>query len=369
MISAKPFLRALTTSALIAAALGAAPRDKDWDDVRPGLTLEYPRDHGAHARHQTEWWYLTGNVEDVAGRRFGYQFTIFRRGLDPEPLAEDAAPLRARALYAGHLAITDVAGDTTHFAERLRRGAAPFASASEEDLDLVLEDWSLVRSESGSLVVAAADPATGLALELSLSPQKPLVLHGEGGYSRKGLDEGNASAYASWTRLASRGTLTVAGESHAITGDSWFDHEFGSSVLEDDVEGWDWFGLQLDDGRELMAFYLRKEDGSLSVVSAGTLVDGEGRVTPLLLADFRIETSARWTSPKTGTTYPASWNLKVPSQRIDLQLTPLVADCELHTGGSTGIVYWEGPVRIEGSATGHGYAELTGYSGSMSGRF
>ena len=99
------------------------------------------------------------------------------------------------------------------------------------------------------------------------------------------------------------------------------------------------------------------------------LVDGEGRVTPLLLADFRIETSARWTSPTTGTTYPASWSLKVPSQRIDLQLTPLVADCELHTGGSTGIVYWEGPVRIEGSATGYGYAELTGYSGSMSGRF
>jgi predicted secreted hydrolase len=370
VISADRPLRALG-ALLLALGASAAPAAEEpaWEPVLPGLELAYPRDHGAHAAHQTEWWYLTGNLEDAAGRRFGYQFTIFRRGLTPQPLEADASPLRARALYAGHLAVTDAGAGRTRFAERLRRGAAPFARASHEDLDLVLEDWSLARRDDDTLLLRAADPGAGIALELELTPRKPLVLHGEGGWSRKGEAPGNASAYASWTRLATRGTLRLDDEALAVTGGSWFDHEFGSSVLEEGTLGWDWFGLQLDDGRELMAFHLRRVGGDLASASAGTLVEPDGTVRHLGHADFAIEALERWTSPRTGASYPSAWRLSVPAHGIDLRATPLVADCELVTGGSTGIVYWEGPVELSGTSGGRGYAELTGYSGSMAGRF
>jgi predicted secreted hydrolase len=370
VISADRPLYALGALLLTVAAAAAPPREEpDWEPVLPGLELTYPRDHGAHARHQTEWWYLTGNLEDATGRRFGYQFTIFRRGLRPEPPGEDASPLRARALYAGHLAVTEVAAGRTRFAERLRRGAPPFARASHEDLDLVLEDWSLARREDDTLLLRAADPESRIALEFELDPTKPLVLHGEGGWSRKGEAPGNASAYASWTRLATRGTLRLDGEALAVSGGSWFDHEFGSSVLEEGTLGWDWFGLQLDDGRELMAFHLRRVGGDLATASAGTLVEADGTVRPLGHEDFTILALERWRSPHSGAEYPAAWRITVPGSGIDLRVTPPVSDCELATGGSTGVVYWEGPVELSGTSGGRGYAELTGYSGSMAGRF
>ena len=372
MISADRPLLALGALLLGLGVVAAAPTtapDAEWESVLPGLELTYPRDHGAHAAHQTEWWYLTGNLEAADGRRFGYQFTIFRRGLTPEPLGEEAAPLRARALYAGHLAITDASASRTRFAERLRRGAAPFVRASHEDLDLVLEDWSLVRRDDDSLRLVAADPGAGIALELDLVAAKPLVLHGEAGWSRKGEEPGNASAYSSWTRLATRGSLRLDGAALEVEGASWFDHEFGSSVLEEGTLGWDWFGLQLDDGRELMAFHLRRVGGDLATASAGTLVEVDGTVRPLGHEDFTIEALDRWRSPRTRADYPSAWRITVPAHGVELRLAPLVPDCELVTGGSTGVVYWEGPVELSGTSTGRGYAELTGYSGSMAGRF
>ncbi len=349
-----------------ALALGVA---NDWKSVTPELELAFPRDHGAHPAYQTEWWYLTGNVADEDGRRFGFQLTIFRRGLDPAPAAPGASPLRARQVLAGHLAVTDVATGRTVLAERLRRAGSPLASAAVGELDLVLEDWSFARADDGLLVVRAADPARGLGLALELEPNKPLVLHGDGGYSRKGRDPGNASAYVSWTRLAAAGRLTVGGEAREVRGEAWFDHEFGTSVLDDDVVGWDWFGLQLDGGRELMLFVVREEGGGVAPTSAGTLVEADGTAVPLGREDFAVEALAAWTSPRTGARYPARWRIELRERELELVVVPLVADAELATGGSTGVVYWEGPVEVSGDARGRGYAELTGYAGSMGARF
>lgn len=350
------------------AALGD-PSPDGWRRVLPGIELEFPADHGVHPEHRTEWWYLTGNVEDADGHRFGFQFTVFRNGLgDNPPLPGDDSP-RPRQVYAGHLAVTDVDAGRTRFAERLRRGGTPLAGAAAGDLDVWIEDWSLRREPSGRLLVSAGDPAAGIGLELELVPRKSLVLHGEDGYSSKGGGEGNASAYFSWTRLAVEGRLTVPGGVRPVTGEAWFDHEFGSSVLAGGVEGWDWFGLQLEDGRELMLFVLRGADGRAAAASAGTLVGRDGRARPLRRADFAVEVLARWTSPRTGASYPARWVLSLPGEDLRLEVAPLVADAELATGGSTNVVYWEGPVAVSGGARGRGYAELTGYAGSMEGRF
>jgi predicted secreted hydrolase len=351
----------------LAAAFAPPHGEGDWRRVEPGLMLDFPSDHGAHPDFQTEWWYLTGLLEDTRGARFGFQFTVFRRGLEPGPRGE-GSPLRATEAYAGHLALTDVARGETRFAERLRR-ASPLAHAAVGDLDLHLEDWSLARAgASESLILEAGDPARGFAFSLRLCPTKPLVLHGQHGYSRKGDDPGNASAYASWTRLAVTGSLRLDGAEHAVTGAAWYDHEFGTTVLSEGAVGWDWFSLQLEDGRELMAFVLRDAAGRALEASAGTLVERDGTPRPLTQADFRLGATGSWTSPRTRATYPAGWSLSLPSHALELTLSPLVPDCELISSG-TGVSYWEGPIAAAGTTAGQGYAELTGYRGSLAGRF
>ncbi len=360
-----------------ALALLCAPQDSGWKRVEPGLALVFPADHGAHPGYKTEWWYLTGHLEDEQGARFGFQFTLFRRGLDARVPREGELPLRARELYAGHLALTDVARGETRFAERMR-SSSPLARAAQGELDLALEDWSLVQGEKGELKLAGADPARAFGLELVLHPTKPLVLHGAGGYSQKGSEPGNASAYVSWTRLALEGTLQLDGAQRSVRGSAWFDHEFGSSVLEEGIVGWDWFGLQLDDDRELMLFVLRDKQGMPSTASAATLVAADGTARSLKSTEFTLRSTATWKSPKGGAAYPARWTIAIPAETLELELTPLVANCEL-ASSSTRITYWEGPLEVRGSVkgdgvkgsavTGRGYAELTGYAGSMAGRF
>jgi predicted secreted hydrolase len=360
-----------TASLLLLATLCALGPRQDWAVIEPGLEIELPADHGVHADHRTEWWYVTGNVEDAEGRRFGYQLTFFRSGLGPGPRAPRAgsSALRADQVWAGHLALVDVERGETRFAERLRRGGSALVVASATDLDLSLEDWSLARGADDTLRLYAADPAHGVELDLELSPVKAPVLHGDGGVSAKGDEPGNASAYVTWTRLRTSGRILLDGRPHEVAGASWLDHEWGTSQLGRGVVGWDWFGLQLDDGRELMVYVLRREDGTPHRVSAGTLVQADGGLQHLERDDFRLTARDTWTSPRTGAVYPARWRLEVLPADLSLDIRPLVASCELVSERSTDVTYWEGPVRVSGSANGRGYAELVGYAHPMTGRF
>jgi predicted secreted hydrolase len=348
-------------------ALCALLQTPAFESVAPDLVLTYPRDHGAHEATQTEWWYITGHLSDERGATFGFQFTIFRRGLEPGPLPDLASPLRARQVYAGHLALTDVTRGTTRFAERARR-ASPLAGAAADRLDVRIDDWSLVQRPDETLALIAADLALGFGFDFTLRPQKPLVFHGERGYSKKGSAPGNASAYVSWPRLTLEGRLRLDEGERTVRGTAWFDHEFGTSALEPGIVGWDWFWAQLDDGSEVMLFTLRDAQGGIHPASAGTRVDRAGQATVLRREDFVLRPSTTWKSPRTGASYPAVWTLTIPSAKLELDLAPLVPDCEL-ISRTTGVVYWEGPIAVRGSSTGRGYAELTGYSGSLAGRF
>lgn len=356
--------------ALLLPLLAVAPQERPadgWKRVEPGIELAYPRDHGAHPDHRTEWWYLTGDLEDADGQRFGFQFTVFRSGEDPRPPALGDSPLRVREVLAGHLAVTDVARGETRLAERLRRGGTALARASRDDLDLVLEDWTLARGEDDRLALAAADEARGIGLALTLTPRKPLVQQGENGYSAKGDAPGQASAYVSWTRIAAEGELRLDDRHLRVVGEAWFDHEFGSTVLPDDVVGWDWFGLRLDGDEELMLFVLRREDGSAAGASSATRVAPDGSTRTLTADEITLDPLAHWTSPHTGARYPDRWRIALPD--LALEVRALVPDCELVTKGSTHVTYWEGPVEVLGDRRGRGYAELTGYAGRMTARF
>lgn len=343
--------------------------DGGWRRVDGPLELEWPRDHGAHLDTRTEWWYLTGLVADAGGTELGFQLTIFRSGIEPGRPSEGRSTLRAHHALAAHLAIADVRAGRVACAERVRRLGAGLAEVSERDLDARIEGWSIRRSGPGRLAISAADRVHGIGLDLELEAAKPLVLHGVRGYSRKGSDPGNASIYSSWTRLAARGRVRSGGREHDVRGGAWYDHEWGTSQLGEGVVGWDWFSLRLADGRELMLYHLRRADGSPEPFSAGTLVERDGTPRSLAPGDFSIEVRGTWRSPRSGGVYPAAWTLRVPGAGLELDVLPRVKDAELDTRGSTGVVYWEGPVRAEGAIRGEGYVELTGYAGDLAGRF
>ena len=208
----------------------------------------------------------------------------------------------------------------------------------------------------------------------SLTPEKPPVIHGDNGVSQKAAGAGNASHYYSLTRLATAGRLTYQGRTFPVQGLSWMDHEFSSSQLAPYQAGWDWFSLQLDDGRELMLYVLRHQDGSADPFSSGTLVDPQGNSQHLQLSEFTIQPLKKWQSPRSKAVYPAGWKITLPQQGYELELHPTVPNQELLTSRSTRITYWEGSVRASGThygqpVHGRGYVELTGYAGQLGGKF
>jgi predicted secreted hydrolase len=350
--------------------LGAGPDASGFARVTEPRPFTLPRDHGPHFDYQTEWWYFTGNVVATDGRRFGFQLTFFRRGLTPGP-PPDGPGLSSNQVYFAHLAITDVAGRRHVAAERFSRGAGGLAGATGEPFAVWLEDW---RAESlspdGSAVrLVADDTETGLALDLALAAKKPLVAHGFRGLSPKSDEPGNASYYVGYTRLSARGRLGVSGDV-SVAGEAWFDHEWSTSALGPGAVGWDWFSLQLDDGRELMLFQIRREDGSAEAVSGGTLVERDGRARRLAREEVSIDVLDHWTSAESGGRYPSRWRVRVLTAALDLAVEPWLDDQEMRTS----FVYWEGAVRVSGRTegrhvSGQGYVELTGYERSMQGVF
>ncbi|MBI5015630.1 MAG: carotenoid 1,2-hydratase [Deltaproteobacteria bacterium] len=358
---------------LLSGAVRAAPVPANvWAPAAAPRHWSFPRDHGAHPDFRTEWWYFTGNLAGPSGRRYGYQLTFFRQGIRPKPL-EPRNAWSVRDLYLAHVALTDPSGDRFRYAERTSRTGPGLAGASSAGLDVWLLGWS-ARQEGGRIQLKAT---TGeLALELELEARKPVVLHGQGGLSRKGAAAGQASYYASLTDLSTRGRVRVgAGGSWVpVTGTSWFDQEFGSNQLSAGQVGWDWVSLHLSDRRDLMLYLLRRADGTVEPSSSGTLVEADGSARHLPLSDLSLAAVAHWTSPRTGARYPSRWRVRVASAGIDLELTPWLADQELVTTASTGVVYWEGAASGRGvsggrPATCEGYVELTGYGGAVGGLF
>ena len=358
---------------VLAIALGqgvASPADEGiWREITGPPVLDLPRDHGAHPNTRTEWWYVTGLVNGDDGRRYGFQITFFRQGLAAGGPAPGSSILRARQIAAAHLAIADIEAGEFHHAERLRRSGGGLAGWSTDDLAVWLDDWEMRRDDTGRLKIVAVDMETGIGLDLTLEPRKPIVLQGDSGYSQKGPSPGNASAYLSWTRLSVGGAIEIDGRTIAVDGNAWLDHEWGSSQLGDGVVGWDWLSLRLADGRDLMVYQLRRGDGSADSYSSGTVVAADGSTIRLRQDNFEITPLEWWTSTATGGRYPVRWRINVPEHGIHLEIVGLLPNAELDGRATTGVVYWEGPVEATGSHRGEGYVELTGYAGSLEGRF
>ncbi len=327
--------------------------------------VEFPRDLGPHEAYQTEWWYYTGNLETDSGRPFGYQFTIFRRSLLPDEemvLPDDPSAWRSNQIYLAHFTISDIEAGQFYPAERFSREGDGLAGAQAEPYRVWLENWSAEQVAPGQVrIQAETDEA---ALDLLLQETLPPILHGDGGLSQKGLEVGNASYYYSIVQQATTGEVTVAGESFAVSGRSWKDHEYSTSALSPGSIGWDWFSLQLDDGSALMLFQIRREDGTLEPASSGTFIYPDGTTEPISLGDWELEVLDSWTSPTSGGEYPVAWQLSLPEIDLSLQGEALMDNQELNVS----TVYWEGAVKFQGEREGQpveaaGYIEMTGYAG------
>ena len=309
------------------------------------VPVAFPRDDGPHDV-LTEWWYYTGHLFTAAGDRYGFELVFFKgqRG-------------RLEG-YAAHFAVTDNRRERFRYDERIV--PATGVSRPGPGFDLTIGDWSM-RGANGRDRLAAAMP--GYAIDLALRSEKPPALHDGDGYIAYG--DGTASYYYSRTRLAVEGTLTVDGAEEAVTGEAWMDHQWGD--FETYAEGgWDWFSIQLDDGTELMLYLIHDRTGRILLVD-GSAIAADGALTVLDAGDFALETTTRWTSPRSGAAYPAAWTVRYPAADLTLSLTPSQADQELDTSATTGVTYWEGEVEVTGDRAGTpvaglGYVELTGYA-------
>lgn len=384
-------VRARAPAAMVAAALalpahaGRAQPPAFTQALAP-QPLEFPRDQGPHPNFRQEWWYLTGNLTSTAGERFGFELTVFRFALSPAspPATEVSSPPRAersawrtRQIFLGHFAVTDVARGRFRFAVKLSRAALGLAGAQADPFRAWVGDWRIGHgaklrvtakgASARSLAWQVQADERGYALSLTARPLMPPVLNGERGLSRKSGGPGDATYYYSIPRVAVQGTITRAGRPVQVHGLAWLDREWGSGALGPQETGWDWFGLQLEDGSCLMFYALRDRDGGEDPYSAGTWVDPRGDVRPLARGDVRIEVLGHWTDRR-GARYPSRWRLLAPALGLDVMVHPVLADQELMTSPR----YWEGAVDVAGtragrSVTGQGYVELVGYAGTTAG--
>ena len=326
----------------------------------PPAQLAFPRDHGAHPAFRTEWWYITGQARSGA-REFGFQVTFFRSRVDETQSMRSR--FAAKQLVFAHAALTDVNGRKLWHDQRIAREGFDVALAAQGDTRVRLHDWSLQRQPSGAY--AARIPAGDFALDLQCATTQPVLLQGRDGLSRKGPQPEAASYYYSLPQLAVSGALTLQGQRFAVSGNAWLDHEWSEELLDPQAVGWDWIGMNLDDGSALTAFRLRKQDGSalwdggsFRAPKASTYIFSQGEAV--------FSPQRRWTSPLSGAVYPVEWIVRTPADFYTVRA--VVDNQELDSRASTGSIYWEGLSDLfdsNGKRAGRGYLEMTGYSQRM----
>lgn len=365
----RAFFAAIVIYCFAAAALGVPPTDSlplaslaansaqvtTASKIMPGYQIEFPRDGGSHPEFTTEWWYLTGWLQDANGNRRGFQVTFFR---SRNALADNnPSAFSPRQILFAHAALSDPTEKRLLRGERTARAGFGLAEAEQGAMNVFINDWSLRAEGSGLVAQIAAEDFT---LSLNLQSTQPVLLQGEQGYSRKGSDPSSASYYYSMPQLEVGGTIAIRGTKTPVTGQAWFDHEWSNAYYDKQSVGWDWIGINMENGDALMAFRMRDAQNKQRWAGA-TSRRSDKRQT--FSAEEIIWTPIRqWRSPRTGVTYPIAWRVKIGTQEIVIR--PLMDDQENDARGSVGLLYWEGAVEAlddAGKLLGRGYLELTGY--------
>ena len=343
------------------ASLGGATCLATWGSTAlslPSQTLQFPRDRGAHTDFRTEWWYITGQALAAGNgnRVFGFQLTFFRSRL--AGTQDMRSGFAAKQLVFAHAAVTDVQGKKLWHDQRIARTGFGIAFASDKDMDVKLRDWTL--RADGKQYQAALE-STDFALGLTFAETQPVLLQGNQGLSRKGPQEQQASYYYSQPQLAVSGSLRLQAQTFQVAGKAWLDHEWSQEVLHPTAVGWDWIGMNLDDGAALTAFRLRDKQGN-AVWTGGSLRSAQGELRIFVPDEVVFTAGRRWKSPLTQIAYPVEWSVRSPAGLHTVRA--LVDAQELDSRSSTGSVYWEGLSELVDATrgrVGQGYLEMTGY--------
>lgn len=342
----------------------------------PSRTLQFPRDFGSHPDLQTEWWYITGQLQ-AGGKPWGFQLTFFRSRIEATQSLQSA--LAAKQLIFAHAALCDVEGQKLRHDQRMARAGLGLAGASENDTDVHINDWYLQRrpvpgrSASEASRYRALLSSQDFILDLEFDSTQPLLLQGLNGLSRKGPREEQASYYYSQPQLKVGGSITVGGQQLPVQASAhnraWLDHECSAAIMDPEAQGWDWIGMNLDDGSALTAFHLRRRNGS--ALWAGGSFRGPNQSAHIFAADqVRFKPLRHWSSPHSKASYPVAWSVQTPAGRFEVHA--LVDDQELDSRASTGAIYWEGlcelrSIGADGKSVrvGSGYLEMTGYANAL----
>ncbi len=323
--------------------------------------FSFPKDHFPHERFRSEWWYFTGNLRGADNKDYGFDLTIFRFGLHPNP-SSGPSPFRRSQIFLAHFALADIGAEQYLSDEKFSREILGISGVTSDPLSIAVENWSITQTdpEKEHWAIKADNGKFGMAL--SLRAIRPIVLQGEHGLSRKSSTPGNASYYYSIPKLSVDGSITIAQQDISVTGSAWFDREWSTSVLESGQVGWDWFGLHIADDMELMFYQIRRANGKPASESHGVLIlDGGARQIPLG-KEVKLTPLAFWTSKTSLARYPIKWRLTAVEQSLDLIITARFEDQQWD--GT--FIYWEGAVTTSGvyqgkRINGSGFLEMTGY--------
>ena len=321
--------------------------------------MRFPYDEGSHPDFRTEWWYVTGWIAREGRAPAGFQVTFFRTR--PEIDENNPSTFTARQVMIAHAALSDPTRGRLLHDQRAARAVFDLAGAEVGRTRAWIDNWSLTQDGSR---YRARIPAAGFALDLTFTATQPPLLQGEAGLSRKGPRAESASYYYSIPQLSVSGTVHQNRAASPVTGSAWLDHEWSSSYMDARAVGWDWAGINFDDGGALMAFRMRERAGG-TLWAGGAYRTASGARNTFAPQDVELTPLREWQSPRTGARYPVAWRLRTPG--LDLTLEPLMDDQESDTRASVGAIYWEGAVRalVNGRIVGRGYLELTGYHRAM----
>jgi predicted secreted hydrolase len=339
------------TRALAQGFAGLGKSGDGYAPVVPGRTFAFPEDHGAHPDYRIEWWYVTANLVDSTGTRFGAQWTLFRQASRPGPQQEGWAN---QQIWMGHAAVTRA--DTHRSSETFARGGVGQAGAVAKPLRAWIDSWQMreldgMRDDTIAPLEINAS-GTDFAYALRLDADRALVLQGDGGYSRKS-ERGQASYYYSQPFFKAAGSVTIDDRPVVVTGQAWMDREWSSQPLASDQSGWDWFSLHLNSGEKLMLFRLRQTDGRH--YASGNWILPNGKTRQIASADITL--TPKTLTPVEGRTIPTTWDIAIPALSLALECVPL----NPRSWMATSFPYWEGPISFAGSHSGVGYLEMTGY--------
>ena len=359
MLSRRGLVLALLSAGGSPAAFAATP-------IPATEGLVFPRDFGAHPSSRIEWWYVTGWLE-AAARTWGFQITFFRAATGL--VGAEASAFRAAQLVFAHAAVTDLANARLLHDQRIARSGFGIAAAAGEDTDVVLRGWRLVREASrgpSRYRATAASETAGFRFDLALDATQPVLLQGVAGLSQKSSSAAQASRYYSEPQLAVRGTLALgSAPPFSVTGRGWLDHEWSDALLEASAVGWDWIGMNLDDGAALTISRMRRDDGT-TLWAGGSHRPAGGATRNFASAELSFLPGRHWTSPASKARYPVEWTVETPVGRYAVKAQQ--DDQELDSRASTGGIYWEGLSQLldaSGKKVGRGYLEMTGYTGRL----